>query len=107
MGTLERRGGHSNKQVRFLANPSKQVDSGHPRFYSLPRFILPGVAVGASGSEPRDRSGGRRPSQQTTTGGGDEKAAKLKMRSRTPSPFGRFVKSLVRGKGAAKALQIS
>ena len=90
-GTLEKRGGHQSKQVRFLANPSKPAESGLPRFYSLPRFILPGSA---SSGELRERGGGRRPSQQLTSG---EPAAKIKMRSRTPSPFGRFVKSLVRG----------
>lgn len=87
-GTLEKR----SKQVRFLANPSKQgAEASLPRFYSLPRFILP--TGGSGGTEQRDRSsGGRRQS-----GGGDA-PAKIKMRSRTPSPFGRFVKSLVRGK---------
>jgi hypothetical protein len=92
-GTLEKR----SKQVRFLANPSKPVgEAGLPRFYSLPRFILPSSS---SGGELRERGGGRRPSQQMGAGG-EAAAAKLKMRSRTPSPFGRFVKSLVRGKPA-------
>jgi len=99
-GTLDKRGG-SSKQVRFLANPSKPPpDAAHPRFYSLPRFILP-----MGGGEGRG-SGGRRSSHLLQPVGGDEKnggssgdAAKIKMmRSRTPSPFGRFVKSLVRGK---------
>ena len=90
-GTLDKRG---SKQVRFLANPSKPADGAHPRFYSLPRFILPGVTAG----EGRER-GGQRPSTQPAGHGEDSTAvaAKLKMRSRTPSPFGRFVKSLVRG----------
>jgi hypothetical protein len=106
-GTLDKRG--SSKQVRFLANPSKPPpEAAHPRFYSLPRFILP-----MGGGEGRS-SGGRRSSHLLQAVGGEEKnggsggdAAKIKMmRSRTPSPFGRFVKSLVRGKKKNKCSEI-
>lgn len=69
--TIEKRSFRYNKQVRFLANPSKHPDSAQ-KFYSLPRFIQP-----VSEKVPE--------------------SVKAKARSRTPSPFGRFVKSLVRG----------
>ena len=69
--TLDKRQ-YGPKQVRFLANPSK-IET-NPKFYSLPRFIQP-------------------PSEKVKV-----VAAKQKGRSRTPSPFGRFVKSLVKGK---------
>jgi len=69
--TLEKRSFRYNKQVRFLANPSKHPDSAQ-KFYSLPRFIQP-----VTEKVPE--------------------SVKAKARSRTPSPFGRFVKSLVRG----------
>ena len=73
--TLDRKQ-QGSKQVRFLANPSKNIET-NPKFYSLPRFIQPVVA---------DK-------------GEMVKTVKTKIRSRTPSPFNRFVKSLVRGKG--------
>ena len=68
--TMEKKGFRSsfNKQVRFLANPSKPLDANQ-KFYSLPHFAKqPGLLP-----EP----------------------ARPKARSRTPSPFGRFVKSFV------------
>ena len=71
--TLDRRQ-QGPKQVRFLANPSKTIET-NPKFYSLPRFIQP-----------------------LSEKGEIVKTVKIKMRSRTPSPFNRFVKSLVRGK---------
>eukprot|EP00092_Neocalanus_flemingeri_P010099 GFUD01010883.1.p1 GENE.GFUD01010883.1~~GFUD01010883.1.p1 ORF type:complete len:834 (+),score=106.65 GFUD01010883.1:94-2595(+) len=69
--TLEKRSFRYNKQVRFLANP--RTSETNQKFYSLPRFI-----------------------QQPVTEKVPE-SVKAKARSRTPSPFGRFVKSLVRG----------
>jgi len=70
-GDLGRSG--RQKSVRFLANPSKANLEPTQRFYSLPRF-----------SERRDSAF-------------QELKAKAKARSRTPSPFSRFVKSLVKG----------
>ena len=72
-GDLGRSG--RQKSVRFLANPSR---IGPPqKFYSLPRFIQqPLIDKSTNGSE----------------------GVKVKARSRTPSPFTRFVKSLVKGK---------
>jgi len=75
-GTIEKRSLRYNKQVRFLANPSKP-EAGNQKFYSLPRFIQ------GSGSEKNASSNSQN---------------KVKLaRSRTPSPFGRFVKNLVKG----------
>jgi hypothetical protein len=71
-GDLGRTG--RQKSVRFLANPSKPVLEPTQKFYSLPRFI-----------------------QQPIVGSGSD-CVKAKPRSRTPSPFSRFVKSLVKGK---------
>ena len=65
------------KQVRFLANPSKHFYANQ-KFYSLPHFSKP-VAT----PEKSDKD--------------QVELEKAKARSRTPSPFGRFVKSLVKG----------
>ena len=70
--TMEKKGFRSsfNKQVRFLANPSKPLDANQ-KFYSLPHFAKqPGLLP---------------------------ETVRPKARSRTPSPFGRFVKSFVKG----------
>ena len=74
--TLDRRQ-FGPKQVRFLANPCKNIEP-NPKFYSLPRFIQPVPEKVEKVNAKTLNSGG-------------------KTRSRTPSPFGRFVKSLVRG----------
>lgn len=75
--TLDKRQ-YGPKQVRFLANPSK-IET-NPKFYSLPRFIGQPTTVAAT---DKLKVVGKTP----------------KGRSRTPSPFGRFVKSLVKGNG--------
>ena len=68
---------YGGKQVRFLANPVKAEPS--QRFYSLPRFILP------------------YPKQEKPTKNKAVANGKQKQRGRSPSPFNRFVKSLVKG----------
>ena len=83
--TLDRRQA-GPKQVRFLANPSRNIEPGQ-RFYSLPRFIQP---MSERTGRVIERSG--RTEQATVKDG-----AKTKGRSRTPSPFGRLFNSLVRG----------
>ncbi len=68
---------YGGKQVRFLANPVKAEPS--QRFYSLPRFILP------------------YPKQEKPPKSKGVANVKQKQRGRSPSPFNRFVKSLVKG----------
>ena len=77
--TMEKKSYRFSKQVRFLANPSKR-SFANQKFYSLPHF-----AKTAPAPEPVSDDVVTEP----------EKAAKVK--SRTPSPFGRFVKSFVKG----------
>ena len=73
-GELGRSG--RQKSVRFLANPSRIEPA--QKFYSLPRFIQQPMAEKAATMS---------------------ESVKAKARSRTPSPFSRFVKSLlVKGK---------
>ena len=73
-GELGRSG--RQKSVRFLANPSRIEPA--QKFYSLPRFIQQPMAEKAATMS---------------------ESVKAKARSRTPSPFSRFVKSLlIKGK---------
>ena len=67
-GDLGRSG--RQKSVRFLANPNRNLREQQQKFYSLPRFI------------------------QQPLGEKMAETVKAKARSRTPSPFSRFVKSL-------------
>ena len=64
------------KQVRFLANPSKALYANQ-KFYSLPHFAKAGLQVQNPEKVPEEE--------------------RAKARSRTPSPFGRLVKSFVKG----------
>ena len=77
-GDLGRSG--RQKSVRFLANPNRNLREQQQKFYSLPRFI------------------------QQPLGEKMAETVKAKARSRTPSPFSRFVKSLVsiKDKGSTK-----
>ena len=79
LSTQDKKGFRSsfNKQVRFLANPAKPLDSNQ-KFYSLPHFARPLPAVPLPEEVIPETDG-------------------VKTRSRSPSPFGRLVKSLVRG----------
>ena len=64
---------NKKKGVRFLANPKKSLYAGQ-KFYSLPHFSKPAPA-------PE-----KMPEQE-----------KVVTKSRSSSPFGRFVKSFVKG----------
>ena len=72
--TMDKKSYRFTKQVRFLANPSKCLYAGQ-KFYSLPHFSQKPASAPEKIPEPE----------------------KAKTRSRSPSPFGRFVKSLVKG----------
>lgn len=77
--TQEKKGLRSSfsKQVRFLANPAKPLEPNQ-KFYSLPHFARPSPAL---------------PLPEKVT----SESVSVKARSRTPSPFGRLVKTLVKG----------
>ena len=77
--TMEKKSYRFSKQVRFLANPSKR-SFANQKFYSLPHFAKPVPAPGP-----------------VSDGSTTEPEKAVKVRSRTPSPFGRFVKSFVKG----------
>ena len=79
LSTQDKKGFRSsfNKQVRSLATPAKPLDSNQ-KFYSLPHFARPLPAVPLPEEVIPETDG-------------------VKTRSRSPSPFGRLVKSLVRG----------
>ena len=92
--TLDRRQA-GPKQVRFLANPAKNIEP-NPKFYSLPRFIQQPIYERAEREAPHQQ---HPPPPGPRKGLADPASSGRKSApSRTPSPFGRFVKSLVRGK---------
>ena len=77
-GNMEKKGFRFTKQVRFLANPNKNLYSTQ-KFYSLPHFNKPLL----------------QPSEDKTPE--PEKMSQKPVKPpRSPSPFGRFVKSLVK-----------
>ena len=75
--TMDKKSYRFTKQVRFLANPKKSLVAGQ-KFYSLPHFSNKPVPVPGPEKTP-------------------EPEKKVVTKSRSPSPFGRFVKSFVKG----------